>query len=50
MAKKAANAADPARSPRVLLQVRTRALNGEWEKVFRRWYPGFRPQPQSVVA
>ncbi|MGH9764668.1 MAG: ISKra4 family transposase, partial [Blastocatellia bacterium] len=28
----------------LLLQVRTRVLNGEWEDVFREWYPGFRPR------
>jgi hypothetical protein len=26
----------------LLLQVRTRALNGELEQMFRDWYPGFR--------
>jgi hypothetical protein len=27
----------------LLLQIRTRVLNEEWEDTFRRWYPGFRP-------
>ena len=27
----------------LLLQVRTRLLNGEWEGTFRTWYPNFRP-------
>ena len=26
----------------LLLQVRTRVLNGDLEKTFRRWYPHFR--------
>ena len=38
------------RGAHLLLQVRTRVLNGEWEEVFRDWYPGFRPQPQGVAA
>jgi len=25
----------------LLLQIRTRVLNGDWEDTFRRWYPGF---------
>jgi hypothetical protein len=33
----------------LLLQVRTRVLNEEWEDVFRRWYPNFRQQ-QSMKA
>ena len=31
------------RGDHLLLQIRTRVLNGEWEDTFRRWYPGFRP-------
>ena len=27
----------------LLLQIRTRVLNEEWEDTFRCWYPGFRP-------
>jgi hypothetical protein len=30
------------RGAHLLLQIRTRVLNGDWEGVFRRWYPGFR--------
>ncbi|MGH9822768.1 MAG: hypothetical protein ACREDR_05900, partial [Blastocatellia bacterium] len=29
------------RGAHLLLQVRTRVLNDEWEDVFREWYPGF---------
>jgi hypothetical protein len=38
------------RGAHLLLQVRTRVLNGEWEEVFRTWYPGFRQQAQSAAA
>jgi hypothetical protein len=31
----------------LLLQIRTRVLNEEWEDTFRHWYPGFRPQAQA---
>jgi hypothetical protein len=34
------------RGAHLLLQIRTRVLNQEWEDTFRRWYPGFRPQMQ----
>ena len=37
------------RGAHLLLQVRTRVLNEEWEDVFRRWYPDFRQQ-QSMKA
>ena len=30
------------RGAHLLLQIRTRVLNEEWEDAFRRWYPGFR--------
>jgi hypothetical protein len=30
----------------LLLQTRTKVLNGELDEVFRRWYPRFRPQSQ----
>ena len=30
------------RGAHLLLQIRTRVLNGEWEATFRTWYPGFR--------
>jgi hypothetical protein len=32
------------RGAHLLLQVRTRVLNGELEETFRRWYPQFRPE------
>jgi hypothetical protein len=38
------------RGAHLLLQIRTHVLNGDWEDVFRRWYPGFRAQTQPVLA
>jgi hypothetical protein len=41
------------RGAHLLLQIRTRVLNEEWEDTFRRWYPEFRPQtnePAKKVA
>ena len=35
------------RGAHLLLQIRTRVLNEEWEDTFRRWYPGFRPQTEE---
>jgi hypothetical protein len=35
------------RGAHLLLQIRTRVLNEEWEETFRRWYPGFRSQTQA---
>jgi len=35
------------RGAHLLLQIRTRVLNEEWEDVFRHWYPGFRPQTEE---
>jgi hypothetical protein len=35
------------RGAHLLLQIRTRVLNEEWEDTFRRWYPGFRLQTQE---
>jgi hypothetical protein len=32
------------RGAHLLLQTRTRVLNGELEETFRRWYPKFRSQ------
>jgi hypothetical protein len=32
----------------LLLQTRTKVLNDELDDVFRRWYPRFRPQPQTT--
>jgi hypothetical protein len=34
----------------LLLQVRTRVLNGELGELFREWYPGFRPTPIAASA
>ncbi len=31
----------------LLLQTRTKVLNNELDDVFRRWYPKFRPQPET---
>jgi bifunctional non-homologous end joining protein LigD len=38
------------RGAHLLLQIRTRVLNGEWEAAFRTWYPGFRAHTPSVAA
>jgi len=38
------------RGAHLLLQTRTKVLNGELEGVFRRWYPHFRPQPRDGEA
>jgi hypothetical protein len=38
------------RGAHLLLQVRTRVLNEEWEDVFRRWYPDFRQQQSMKVV
>ena len=35
------------RGAHLLLQIRTRVLNEEWEDTFRRWYPRFRPQTEG---
>jgi hypothetical protein len=35
------------RGAHLLLQIRTRVLDQEWESTFRRWYPDFRPQAQG---
>jgi hypothetical protein len=35
------------RGAHLLLQTRTRVLNGELEETFRGWYPGFRPRTPS---
>jgi hypothetical protein len=35
------------RGAHLLLQIRTRVLNQEWEDTFRRWYPAFRPEPKQ---
>jgi hypothetical protein len=38
------------RGTHLLLQIRTRVLNGDWEATFREWYPGFRASPQQMAA
>jgi hypothetical protein len=38
------------RGAHLLLQIRTRVLNNEWEETFRTWYPGFRCHTQRVAA
>jgi hypothetical protein len=38
------------RGAHLLLQIRTRVCNGEWETPCRAWYPGFRAAPQPMVA
>jgi len=35
------------RGAHLLLQTRTRVLNGDLEQTFRGWYAGFRPQSQA---
>ena len=34
----------------LLLQIRTKVLNNEWEDVFRRWYPQFRTQEKAAAC
>jgi len=34
------------RGAHLLLQIRTRVLDEEWENTFRRWYPAFRLEGQ----
>jgi hypothetical protein len=38
------------RGAHLLLQIRTRVLNGDWEATFRTWYPGFRAHILPAVA
>ena len=38
------------RGAHLLLQIRTRVLDEEWENTFRCWYPDFRPQGQAKKA
>jgi hypothetical protein len=38
------------RGAHLLLQIRTRVLNGEWEATFRTWYPGFRVHTPPLAA
>ncbi len=37
------------RGVQMLLQVRTRVLNEDLRKTFRRWYPGMKADPESVA-
>ena len=37
------------RGAHLLLQTQTKVLDGELDEVFRRWYPRFRPRPQSTA-
>jgi hypothetical protein len=36
------------RGAHLLLQIRTRVLDEEWENTFRRSYPAFRPEGQPA--
>jgi hypothetical protein len=38
------------RGAHLLLQIRTRVLNGDWEETCRQWYPGFRAHTIPVAA
>jgi hypothetical protein len=39
------------RGAHLLLQIRTRVLDEQWEHTFRRWYPAFRPKaPPAEMA
>jgi hypothetical protein len=38
------------RGAHLLLQIRTRVLNGAWEATFRQWYLGFRAHANCAVA
>lgn len=38
------------RGAHLLLQTRTKVLNDELDEAFRRWYPQFRQQPQTVES
>jgi hypothetical protein len=38
------------RGTHLLIQIRTRVLNRDWEATFREWYPGFRASPQQMAA
>jgi hypothetical protein len=38
------------RGAHLLLQIRTRVLNDEWEATLRSWSPGFQSNPQRVAA
>jgi len=38
------------RGAHLLLQIRTRVLNEEWENTFRSWYPAFRPKVGAEIS
>jgi hypothetical protein len=38
------------RGAHLLLQIRTRVVNDEWEDTFREWYPGFRSPTRRAAA
>jgi hypothetical protein len=38
------------RGAHLLLQIRTRVFNGDWEATFREGYTGFRTAPQQMAA
>jgi hypothetical protein len=38
------------RGAHLLLQIRTRVLNDEWEATFRTWHPAFRSHPRRMAA
>jgi hypothetical protein len=38
------------RGAHLLVQIRTRVLNGDWEATFREWYPGFRAASQPMAS
>jgi hypothetical protein len=40
---------DAARRAHLLLQIRTRVLNEDWEDTFRDWYPDFRKKPEKEI-
>lgn len=38
------------RGAHLLLQIRTRVLNNDWEAIFHNWYPGFRAHSVTAAA
>jgi hypothetical protein len=38
------------RGAHLLLQIRTQRLHGDWEAMFREWYPGFHASPQPMAT
>jgi hypothetical protein len=37
------------RGAHLLLQIRTRVLNEDWEDTFRDWYPDFQKKPENEI-